>query len=278
MYCGAGEEKLFAERFACWTCPFYTLSDREFVTEKIFRSPVQAAEIRVRYWVLLIIVQVIVSCMFEIYWEKWSTRQRFRTITAAVTNISVQVLPIILPIFHESSAHSASHQNGFDFICPPALSDIVISSSWDHWKWLPNFRKKTTTFWYWKTKATAIVAGNTCSPRMLRRQNQVLLVAFNNRSIVVVVQALMINGRFFRIVPVAHKNQLCHEANFQWSCHIHGTRGFFSPKSQYQWMESNFQWRILSTHQLPKLQFTWIPLSWLENWLWTLWEQNSALD
>jgi len=123
-------------------------------------------------------------------------------------------------------------------------------------------------------------------------QNQVLLVAFNNRSIVVVFQALMINGRFFRIVPVAHKNQLCHEANFQWRRHIHGTHGDYSHQSrrhfkllvvykpvvEYQWMESNFQWRILSTHQLPKLQFKWIPSSRLENWLWTLWEQNSALD
>jgi len=49
---------------------------------------------------------------------------------------------------------------------------------------------------------------------------------------VVVVQALMINGRFFRIVPVAHKNQLCHEANFQWSCHIHGTHGDYSHRSR----------------------------------------------
>ena len=56
VYCGAGEEKLFAEGLACWTCPFYTLSDREFVTEKIFRSPVHAAEIRVSVLGVLIIV------------------------------------------------------------------------------------------------------------------------------------------------------------------------------------------------------------------------------
>ena len=41
--CGVGE-KLFAEGFGCWTCPFYTLSGREYFTEKIFRSPVHAAQ------------------------------------------------------------------------------------------------------------------------------------------------------------------------------------------------------------------------------------------
>jgi len=52
VICGVGEEKLFAEGFVCWTHPFYTFSEREFATEKIFRSPVHAAEIRmVQYWV-----------------------------------------------------------------------------------------------------------------------------------------------------------------------------------------------------------------------------------
>jgi len=153
VYCGAGEEKLFAEGFACWTCPFYTLSDREFITEKILRSPVHAAEIRVRYWVLLIIVQVIVSCVFEIYWGKMvdtTTLSNHHCGCNKYKCSSISTCLSILPIFHESSAHSAGHQNGFDFIHPPALSDIVTSSSWDHWKWLSNFRKKTTTFWYWK--------------------------------------------------------------------------------------------------------------------------------
>ena len=47
-----------------------------------------------------------------------------------------------------------------------------------------------------------IVAENAAQPFV---KISFLVVAFNNRSIVVVVQALRINVRFFRIVPFAHK-------------------------------------------------------------------------
>ena len=139
-------------------------------------------------------------------WEKWSTRQRFRTITAAVTNISVQVFQYAYHTTHFNEVLHLSFWHPYHFIFLRPLKRLSI----------------TTSSWYWKnSKVTAIVAAlkeivakNAAQPFV---KICFLVVAFNDRSIVVVVQVLM---KLFRIFPFAHKNQLwCHEANFQYLSH-----------------------------------------------------------